>query len=88
MALKLAGAEEVKVFVVEGEGGLTPGASHETSNSAWGLGLNNLVFLLDWNDYGIDDPAVSSVVHGNPESWFNAYHWRVTGTRRARSGLP
>ena len=37
VALKLAGAEEVKVFVVEGEGGLTPGASHETRNSAWGL---------------------------------------------------
>jgi transketolase len=66
--------------VVEGEGGLTPGASHETRNTAWGLGLNNLVFLLDWNDYGIDDPAVSSVVPGTPESWFGAYSWRVTGT--------
>jgi transketolase len=80
VALKLAGAEEVKVFVVEGEGGLTPGASHETRNTAWGLGLNNLVFLLDWNDYGIDDPAISSVVPGTPESWFKAYSWRVTGT--------
>src|SRR5688572_27582019 len=80
VALKIAGAEEVKVFAVEGEGGLTPGASHETRNSAWGLGLSNLVFLLDWNDYGIDDPAVSSVVPGNPESWFRAYSWRVTGT--------
>jgi transketolase len=80
IALKLAGAEEVKVFVVEGEGGLTPGASHETRNTAWGLGLNNLVFLLDWNDYGIDDPAISSVVPGTPESWFKAYSWRVTGT--------
>src|SRR5829696_8549176 len=80
VALKLAGAEEVKVFVVEGEGGLTPGASHETRNSAWGLGLNNLVFLLDWNDYGIDDPAISSVVPGTPESWFGTYSWRVTGT--------
>ena len=39
VALKLAGAEEVKVFAMEGEGGLTPGASHETKNSAWGLGL-------------------------------------------------
>ena len=29
VALKIAGAEEVKVFAVEGEGGLTPGASHE-----------------------------------------------------------
>jgi len=80
VALKLAGAEEVKVFVVEGEGGLTPGASHETRNSAWGLGLSNLVFLVDWNDYGIDDPAISSVVPGTPESWFKAYSWRVTGT--------
>jgi transketolase len=79
-ALKLAGAEEVKVFVVEGEGGLTPGASHETRNSAWGLGLSNLVFLLDWNDYGIDDPAISSVVPGTPQSWFEAYQWRVNGT--------
>lgn len=79
-ALKLAGCEEVKVFVVEGEGGLTPGASHETRNSAWGLGLSNLVFLLDWNDYGIDDPAISSVVPGTPQSWFEAYHWRVSGT--------
>ena len=66
--------------MVEGEGGLTPGASHETRNSAWGLGLSNLVFLLDWNDYGIDDPAISSVVPGTPQSWFEAYHWRVNGT--------
>ena len=87
VALKLAGAEEVKVFVVEGEGGLTPGASHETRNSAWGLGLSNLVFLIDWNDYGIDDPAVSSVVHGTPQTWFEAYGWRVNGTRRAPSGV-
>jgi transketolase len=80
VALKLAGCEEVKVFVVEGEGGLTPGASHETRNSAWGLGLSNLVFLVDWNDYGIDDPAISSVVHGTPEEWFKVYGWRVNGT--------
>lgn len=82
LALKLAGAEEVKVFVVEGEGGLTPGASHETRNTAWGLGLSNLVFLVDWNDYGIDDFALSSVVHGTPESWFTGYGWRVTGTEQ------
>jgi transketolase len=88
VALKLAGAEEVKVFVVEGEGGLTPGASHETRNTAWGLGLSNLVFLLDWNDYGIDDPAISSVVPGTPESWFGAYHWRVNGTLEGSEWAP
>ncbi|HEX6139450.1 MAG TPA: transketolase, partial [Candidatus Limnocylindria bacterium] len=81
VALKLAGAEEVKVFVVEGEGGLTPGASHETRNSAWGLGLSNLVFLVDWNDYGIDDTAIHEVVPGTPAEWFGAYHWRVLGTQ-------
>ena len=80
VALKIAGAEEVKVFAVEGEGGLTPGASHETRNSAWGLGLSNLVFLLDWNDFGIDVNAVSSVVHGGPRDWFEPYGWRVVGT--------
>jgi len=86
LALKLAGADEVKVFVVEGEGGLTPGAAHETKNSAWGLGLSNLVFLVDWNDFGIDERPASSVVHGTPEDWFAPYGWRVTGTPRAWHG--
>jgi transketolase len=80
LALKLAGCGDVRVFALEGEGGLTPGASHETRNSAWGLGLSNLVFLIDWNDYGIDDNAVSSVVHGTPQDWFASYGWRITGT--------
>jgi transketolase len=80
LALKLAGAGEVKVFVFEGEGGLTPGSAHETKNTAWGLGLDNLVFMLDWNDYGIDPRPASSVVHGEPADWFAPYGWRVTGT--------
>jgi transketolase len=78
-ALKLAGAPEVKVFAMEGEGGLTTGATHETKNTAWGLGLGNLVYLVDWNDFGIDDPANSSVVSGEPESWFRSYGWRSAG---------
>jgi transketolase len=80
LALKLAGAGDVRVFVVEGEGGLTAGASHETRNAAWGLGLANLVFLVDWNDFGIDDFAASSVVPGTPDTWFGSYGWRVSGT--------
>jgi transketolase len=80
LALKLAGAEEVKVFVVEGEGGLTPGGAHEAKTTAWGLGLSNLVFLVDWNDYGIDPRPASSVVAGSPPDWFAPYGWRVTGT--------
>src|SRR6266852_91956 len=82
VGLKIAGAEDVKVFVFEGEGGLTPGASHESKNSAWGLGLSNLVFFVDWNDFGIDENALSSVVHGTPEDWFAPYGWRVLGTER------
>jgi transketolase len=82
LALKLAGAGDVRVFVVEGEGGLTPGAAHETKNSAWGLGLSNLVFLVDWNDFGIDDRPASAVVHGTPVDWFEPYGWRVTGAER------
>ncbi len=87
-ALRLAGAGEVKVFAVEGEGGLTPGASHETRNSAWGLGLSNLVFLVDWNDYGIDDVAIHEVVHGTPPEWFRPYGWRVTGTEHGSEWEP
>ena len=80
LALRVAGAGGVKVFVVEGEGGLTPGVTHETKAAAWGLGLSNLVFLVDWNDFGIDDRRHSSVVAGTPVDWFAPYGWRVTGT--------
>lgn len=80
MALKRAGAAGVRVFAFEGEGGLTAGASHETKNSAWGLGLDNLIYVVDWNDFGIDDHAVSSVVPGTPNDWFAPYGWRVFGT--------
>jgi len=80
LALKLAGAEGVKVFAIEGEGGLTPGAAHETKAISWGLGLSNLVFLVDWNDFGIDERTHSSVVYGTPQDWFAPYGWRVSGT--------
>ena len=88
LALKLAGAGEVKVFAIEGEGGLTPGGSHEAKNTAWGLGLSNLVFLIDWNDFGIDPRPASSVVHGTPVDWFAPYGWRVTGTEHGAEWGP
>jgi len=80
MALKRAGLGDVRVFGYEGEGGLTAGCHHETKNSAWGLGLDNLYYLVDWNDFGIDSFPASSVVPGTPEDWFGAYDWRVHGT--------
>ena len=79
LALKMANAKDVKVIVFEGEAGLTPGGPHETMNSAWGLGLDNLYFVIDWNDYGIDDHPVSKVVPGTPADWFGAHGWRVVG---------
>ena len=80
VALKRAGADGVKVFAIEGEGGLKPGVVHETMNSAWGLGLDNLYQLVDWNDYGIDPHTISSIVYGTPTEWFGAHGWRVVGT--------
>ena len=79
LALKYAGASEVKVFAFEGEGGFTTGASHETINSAWGLGLGNLVYFLDWNDFGIDDRPFSSIMYGTPHDWFGSHGWHVEG---------
>ena len=81
-ALKRAGAQGVKVFFIEGEGGLTPGANYEAMNSAWGLALDNLYHIIDWNDYGIDDHPVSSVVYGKPADWYAAHGWRVSGTEK------
>jgi len=77
LALKRAGAPDVRVFAFEGEAGLTPGANHETLNSAWGLALDNLYYVLDWNDYGIDEHPVSSAVYGTPDDWFASHGWRV-----------
>jgi transketolase len=88
LSLKLAGAGEVKVFVFEGEGGLTPGSAHEVKNMAWGLGLDNLVFMIDWNNFGIDPRSASSVVPGAPADWFAPYGWRVNGTEHGMEWGP
>jgi len=80
LALKRAGAGCVKVFTFEGEGGLTPGVNHETLNSAWGMKLDNLFYVVDWNDFGIDDHPISSAVYGTPADWFGSHGWRVFGT--------
>jgi transketolase len=77
MALKRAGARGVKVFGIEGEGGHTAGCWHETKNTAYGLGLDNLHMILDWNDFGIDPHSYSSIVHGSPRDWFASYGWDI-----------
>ncbi|MEW5717138.1 MAG: transketolase [Chloroflexota bacterium] len=85
LALKRAGVGDVRVFFIEGEGGLTPGANYEVMNSSWGLALDNLYHLIDWNDFGIDDHPVSSAVYGKPADWYAAHGWRVFGTEQGES---
>ncbi|MBG0786543.1 MAG: transketolase, partial [Anaerolineaceae bacterium] len=87
LALKRAGAGDVRVFFLEGEAGLTPGAVHETMNSAWGLNLDNLFLLIDWNDYGIDNHKVSDVVYGTPSDWVGSHGWHVIGTETGSEWL-
>lgn len=81
LALKKAGAEEVRVFAVEGEGGHTAGCHHEAKHTAWGLGLGNLNYLLDWNDNGIDPRKYSAMMFGTPKEWFESYGWRTRGVQ-------
>jgi transketolase len=77
LALKKARCAGVRVFALEGEGGHTAGAWHESKHSAYGLGLDNLLLLLDWNDFGIDPRPYSRIVHGDPRAWFEPYGWHV-----------
>ncbi len=85
VALQHAGARDTKVFAMEGEGGHTAGAHHEVKNSAFGLGTDNLIYLFDWNDHGIDNFANSTVVAGTPKEWFEPYGWRVAGAENGES---
>lgn len=80
LALKLGHVPDVKVFAFEGEGGLSTGVTHETLNSAYGLGLGNLVYVVDWNDFGIDSRPFSRVMYGSPTDWFGSHGWHVEGT--------
>ncbi len=84
LACKHANAP-TKVFAIEGEGGHSAGVHHEVKNSAYGLGLDNLVYIFDWNDHGIDSFANSEVVAGTPREWFEPYGWRVGGTEKGEN---
>ncbi|NDJ75816.1 MAG: transketolase, partial [Chloroflexi bacterium] len=88
LALKRAGADGVRVFIIEGEGGLTPGATHETANSGWGLALDNLYYLVDWNDFGIDPHEISCSVYGSPTDWFGSHGWQVYNTESGSEWQP
>ena len=82
LALKRAGVGDARVFFIEGEGGLTPGANYEAMNSAWGLAIDNVYHIIDWNDFGIDAHPISSAVYGMPGDWYAAHGWRVHGVEQ------
>jgi transketolase len=42
------------------------------------LGLTNFHYVIDWNDFGIDDNPVSHYVWGTPRDWFGSHGWRVS----------
>jgi len=46
-------------------------------NSAYGLALDNLYYLVDWNDYGIDEPPAQRTLCGLPSEWFGCHGWRA-----------
>ena len=41
--------------------------------------IGNLIYFLDWNDFGIDDRPFSSIVYGGPHDWFGSHGWHVEG---------
>ena len=85
--MKYVGAPDVKVFAFEGEGGLTTGVSHETRLSAYGLGTGNLIYVVDWNNYGIDSRPFSDIKAGTPKDWFEPYGWKVCGTENGEDWI-
>ncbi|MFQ6093293.1 MAG: transketolase, partial [bacterium] len=69
-----------RVFALEGEGGLTPGGTHEAQNGAWAAKLGNRFILLeDFNDESIDR-KVSEVIPGEPRAQWEAHGWVVKET--------
>ena len=71
-----------RVFALEGEGGLTPGGTHEAQNAAWAAKLGSRFILLeDFNDESIDR-TVSDVIPGEPRAQWEAHGWVVKETKK------
>lgn len=73
-----------KVHVIEGEGGLTPGRSHEAMASAATAQLHNIVMHIDWNQASIDSNRVcrdgdapGDYVQWDPIELAHMHDWNV-----------
>jgi transketolase len=88
VALKLAGADGVKVFVMEGEGGLTPGASPR--NEELGVGAGPVEPGLPRGLERFRDRRQPLLVGRSRRSvdWFAPYGWRVVGTEHGSEWGP
>ena len=75
---------------LRGRGRGRPDARRHPRDAQLGLGPRpvNLVFLVDWNDFGIDDPPISWSCTARPRSGSRRYGWRVTGTREGSEWAP
>ncbi len=71
-----------RIFVLEGEGGLTPGGTHEAQNAAWAAKMGSrLIMMEDFNDASIDR-RVSEVIPGAPRVQWKAHGWIVRETKK------
>ncbi len=83
LALDLAQCP-ARVWILEGEGGFTPGGTHETQNAVWAAKLGKkLIVLEDFNDACIDR-VVSEVIPSPPTLQWKAHGWTV---REALEGM-
>ncbi|MBW2306652.1 MAG: transketolase [Deltaproteobacteria bacterium] len=83
LALDLAQCP-ARVWFLEGEGGFTPGGTHETENALWAAQLGKkFIVLEDFNDACIDR-IVSEVIPCPPTIQWEAHGWTV---REAVEGM-
>jgi transketolase len=72
------------VHVIEGEGGLTPGRTHEAMAAAATAQVNNIILHLDWNQASIDSDQVcregeipGDYVQWDPMEYAFLHDWNV-----------
>jgi len=67
---------DTKTFVIAGDAESEEGMSYEARNLAANLGTDNLVVLLDYNNFGIDGPITEVLPVPYLNHWF-AHGWSV-----------
>ncbi|MFQ5824229.1 MAG: hypothetical protein ACE5JB_09260, partial [bacterium] len=83
-ALEAYGSGALKVHILEGEGGMTPGRVHESLAAAASASLYNAVLHIDWNQASIDSNRVcregkepGDYTQWNPVELCYCHDWNV-----------